>query len=126
MPGTNSELADEDVADAVHPLLELAVGERLDWADEADHAPPALVDPAVEKSRAAIEPLRILQLRPREQEVGPLILRGQIVPGEGVDMRRIRHGHSRIHSAARGMFAACALFNNSRAMTIFCTSVAPS
>ena len=85
------ELAGEDVGDPVHPLVELAIGQGLGRADEAGRIAPAGRDPAVEKARAGIEPRRVLQLRAREQERRPLLLRRQVVAREAVDMGAVGH-----------------------------------
>src|SRR2546423_9207778 len=95
-------------------------------------------DPAVEQFDHAIHAGRIFQLRQFEQEIRPLRARRQVVARERVEMRG--HGcrsteNSIIRTAplfsprvtplpSADFPARC--FNSSRAITTFCTSVAPS
>ena len=87
-------------------------------------APSPAVDPAVDPFGHAVEPLGILQLGQIEPELGPLLARRQVVARERIDMTGFLPLPPS-YSAASADFAARA-FNASRAITIFCTSVAPS
>jgi hypothetical protein len=42
----------------------------------------------IDQLYGAVEPLRVLQLRKIEQEIRPLVHRGEMVPAESVHVRR--------------------------------------
>jgi hypothetical protein len=86
-----AEPAHEQVADPVHPLLQLAVGQGLVGADEAGLVAPARLHPPVEEFRRAVDALRVLQLRPAEDEVRPLVPGRKVLSREGIHMSRIGH-----------------------------------
>ena len=117
------EIARQHVGDAVHPLGELRVAQRFRWRDQAGPGALARRDPAVEELGDAVEPIAVAQLRKVEAKLRPLRARRQVVPREGVDVPRRRH---RCPYSAASAALPCRFFSASRAITIFCTSVAPS
>src|SRR5258708_24075956 len=84
--GDKAELADQHIGDAIHQLLELAIGVTHVGTENAGRVTAALLDPAIEKIDDAVEPRRILQFRPGKDEFRPLIRRRQMIPSEGVDV----------------------------------------
>jgi hypothetical protein len=133
-----SQIAREHVSDPVHPLGQLTVGQVFGRREQAGPVALARRHPAVQEFGDAVEPVAVAQLRQVEAELRPLCARRQIVPREGVDVARVTHrsvplirslgcpvGDEPFHSAARAAFPV-RFFNASRAITIFCTSVAPS
>ena len=70
--GHEPAIAGEHIGDAVHALGELRIGQSFGRRDQAGFVALPGRDPAVEQFGDAIEPLRILQLRQREDEFRPL------------------------------------------------------
>ena len=141
MSGHDAERAREHVGDAVHPLGQLRVSQGFRRRDQARPVAAARRNPLVEQLNHAIHPFGIFQLRQLEQEIRPLRARGQVVAREGVEMRRRGHGcrsspksiirnaprrSSRYRHSAASADLPARFFNSSRAITTFCTSVAPS
>jgi hypothetical protein len=146
--GDELEIVHERVGDLVGADGELPVGARVllpvdHRVDDGALAVPVRDHP-VEQLRGAVQPRRVPELRPLEQELRHLVRRGQVVLREGVDVRRIRHrsgpedgshkGHGG-HGGRRERTWVCAVFlrdlcvyplSVSLAMISFCTSVAPS
>ncbi len=125
----------QHAGDAIGQLGQLAVGHRGLLAVLAPAQRNALAmaafDHGVHQFDRAIEPLRIGHVGAVEQELWPLVARGQIVPGESVDVGGCFHGFPLAiavvllcrDDGARWLPYA---FSSSRAMINFCTSVAPS
>ncbi len=114
--GDETEILDQHAGDPVRVRQEVGIGpaQSVRRHDRGPLAPAAL-DRAIEQRRRAVQALRILQLRQLEDELGPLLPRRQVVPGERVEMRRVSH---RLLPFQRRRI--------SRATISFCTSVAPS
>src|SRR6266478_5219128 len=85
--GHHPEHAREHVGDAVHPLRELRVAQRIVWRDQAGCIAATLRNPAVEQFDHAIHPIGIVQFRQLEAEIRPLRARRQVIAREGIDMR---------------------------------------
>ncbi|MHC2414300.1 hypothetical protein ACVJGC_006891 [Bradyrhizobium diazoefficiens] len=96
--GHETKLADQNIGDAIHECLQLVIAVADRGADNARRVAMALFDPAIEEIADAVQSRRILQLRPREDEIGPELARRQMLPCERIDMgrrsiavRRARH-----------------------------------
>ena len=81
----DTELAGEQMGDAVHPGAQIAVRPRLAGGGEERRA---VVGRAGQQFGGAVEPFGVVQLRQIEAELGPLVRGWQMVPGEGVDVGR--------------------------------------
>jgi hypothetical protein len=92
------EVAHEDVAEPVHPFLQLAVGQGVGRAEQTWRVSPALRDPAVEERDDAVQALGIAILGPGDDEFRPLLGRRQVVAREGVDVGRGGHVGARAKS----------------------------
>ena len=112
---------DQRMGQPVRPVGEFLIGAAASVADQRGVVAKAFLDHAVGQFDADIEPLRILEFRPVEQKVGPLIERRQVVAREGVDMRGRAEGDFIAHGAAPEISDRTA-----RAMMTFWTSDAPS
>ena len=104
--GLQPELVGEDIADAIHPRLQLAIGKAFIDADDAETVALSLSDPAVEQRGDAIQPLGIAELLAGENQVGPLIARRQVVARETVQMAarnfRFNFSHAKAPWRRRG------------------------
>jgi hypothetical protein len=86
LPGRQAEVVDKHIGDAVDLFGELGIGPARRRRDQRRLVAPSFRDIAVEKLARAIQPLGIAE--PVEvDELGPHLLRGKIVLGEGVEMR---------------------------------------
>ena len=119
-----AEIARQHVGHAVHARGEIGVGPGLDparfAADQRDASAVPRRDMAVDELGGDIEPLGIVKPGFRDPEIRHVFCGRQIVPAEGIDMPRSEHAHAPLVRSMPWDFSA------SRAMTIFCTSVAPS
>ena len=114
----------EHIGDAVHERGEFRVAVALVERAEAGRGAMALAEPGIHELGDAIQALRIAQLRQGEDEVRQLVRRRQMVARERVEMGAValHHGHIAHPPLARLALEA----SSARAMTIFCTSLAPS
>jgi hypothetical protein len=85
--GHQPHVVDEHAGDALGPVAQVGVGPGLIVAVDAR----ALVEPPVQQRDGRVHPLGILELGQGEEQVRPLLPRRQVVPGEGVDVRSLRH-----------------------------------
>ncbi len=92
--GHQAQVADQDVGHLSHARRQLGVGPGLLIRDQATPT-PAPGQMAVEQELDAVELLRVAQLGEGEEQLRPGLQRGEVVSGEGVDVRRRRqlHGH---------------------------------
>ena len=85
--GLDAVILDQRIGEPVRPVGEFLVGAAAAVADQRDAVAEAALDVAVGQFDRGVQVFRILEFRPVEDEVGPLIERRKIVAREGVDMR---------------------------------------
>src|SRR5918994_2198360 len=85
---------DKDVREAVHPLLDVRVGQGFRSAEKAGLVAVALLHPAVEKRGDAVQAIWVPELGAGIEEIGPELPRRQAVPSQGVEVG----GGSRLRS----------------------------
>ena len=86
LPGLTPKSSTSACASRLRPVGQLLVGAAAAVADQRRVVAEALLDHAVGQLDGGVEVLGILELRPVEQQVGPLLGRRQIVAREGVDV----------------------------------------
>ncbi len=83
----DAEVLDQRVRQPVRPVGQLLVGAAAAVADQRGVVAEALLDHAIGQLDRGVEVFGILELRPVQQQVGPLLGRRQIVARERVDVR---------------------------------------
>ncbi len=86
-----AELARQRIGDAVHALREFGVCVALVWRAQARPRALAPRDRSVQQFDRGIKTIGIIQIGKREDEVGPLLARRQVIPRERIRMRRRNH-----------------------------------
>jgi len=89
-------IVDQHVGDSVGTGQQVGIRPgRAVLADEARPIGAMPGDHVVEQCGRAVEPVGVGELREREEQIGPLVGRRQVVAAEGVDVRRREQAHGR-------------------------------
>src|SRR5436190_1574303 len=83
----DAEVLREGVSQPVAPVRQLLVRAPSSVADERHMVAEPLLDHAVGQFNGDVDVLRILKLRPVEQQIGPLVGRRQMISRKGVHVR---------------------------------------
>ncbi len=89
-----TEVVDQHVGHGIGAGQQVGVRPgRAVLADQARPVAPVPGDHVVEECCRAVQPVRVGELREREEQLGPLVSRRQVVAAEGVDVRRREQAH---------------------------------